>query len=132
MRIVIFGLTVSSAWGNGHATLWRSLIRALDAAGHTVMFFERDLPYYAPHRDLPVLHGRAQLRLYATWADIARNAEAAIAAADCAIVTSYCPDGREAAAAVLAASHAVRVFYDLDTPVTLSRLMRGESRTWPP
>ena len=57
MRIVIFGLTVSSSWGNGHATLWRSLIRALDAKGHRVVFYERDVPYYAAHRDLPQLHG---------------------------------------------------------------------------
>jgi spore maturation protein CgeB len=126
MRIVIFGLTVSSAWGNGHATLWRSLIRALDAAGHEVRFFERDVPYYAQHRDLPVLYGRSQLRLYDAWADIAGEAEAAIADADCAIVTSYCPDGRAASAAVLDATRATRVFYDLDTPVTLARLSAGQ------
>jgi spore maturation protein CgeB len=125
MRIVIFGLTVSSSWGNGHATLWRSLIRALDAAGHVVTFYERDVSYYASHRDLPVLHGHAQLRLYATWDDIAREADAAIAGADCAIVTSYCPDGRAASAAVLTAPRTTRVFYDLDTPVTLARLSEG-------
>ncbi|HLL22467.1 MAG TPA: hypothetical protein VK427_10065, partial [Kofleriaceae bacterium] len=64
MRIVIFGLSVSSAWGNGHATLWRSLIRALDDMGHEVVFFERDTPYYAAHRDLHALPGRAELCLY--------------------------------------------------------------------
>ena len=125
MRIVIFGLTVSSSWGNGHATLWRSLIRALDAAGHEVIFYERDVAYYHTHRDLPVLYGGAQLRLYGTWHDVADEAAREIAGADCAIVTSYCPDGRAASAAVLGAARATRVFYDLDTPVTLAELSAG-------
>jgi spore maturation protein CgeB len=110
MRIVIFGLTVSSSWGNGHATLWRSLIRALDTQGHQVTFFERDVPYYAAHRDLSVLYGRSQLRLYSAWDDVRKEAEAAIGGADFAIVTSYCADGRVAAAAVLSARRATRVF----------------------
>lgn len=125
MRIVIFGLTVSSSWGNGHATLWRSLIRALDAGGHEVIFYERDVPYYAAHRDLPALYGHAHLRLYGAWSEVATDARRDIADADCAIVTSYCPDGRAACAAVRAARHATRVFYDLDTPVTLAQLSAG-------
>lgn len=40
----LFGLSVGSAWGNGHATLWRGLISALDAADNRVVFFERDVP----------------------------------------------------------------------------------------
>jgi spore maturation protein CgeB len=126
MRIVIFGLTVSSAWGNGHAMLWRSLIHALDASGHDITFFERDVPYYRTHRDLPQLPGRARLRLYGSWDDVRSSAEQAVAASDAAIVTSYCPDGRAACEVVLAARTAKRVFYDLDTPVTLTRLATGE------
>jgi spore maturation protein CgeB len=131
MRIVIFGLSVSSAWGNGHATLWRSLISALDAARHEVVFFERDVPYYRDHRDLAALDGRARLRLYASWDDVRDEARRAIAACDAAIVTSYCPDGRLAAELVLE-SRGVRVFYDLDTPVTLSRLDAGEDVAYVP
>ena len=126
MRIVIFGLTVSSAWGNGHATLWRSLIRALDADGHEVTFYERDVPYYRTRRDLPALAGRARLRLYANWDELRHEAERALAGCDAAIVTSYCPDGRAACDLVLASRAPSRVFYDLDTPVTLSRLATGE------
>lgn len=125
MRIVIFGLSVSSAWGNGHATLWRSLISALDAAGNRVVFFERDVPYYRAHRDLDELGGRARLRLYPSWDDIAGEARRAVADCDAAIITSYCPDARPAAELVLA-SRAIRVFYDLDTPITLARLDAGE------
>lgn len=126
MRLVIFGLTVSSAWGNGHATLWRSLIRALDAAGHDVTFFERDQPYYRAHRDLPALSGRARLRLYASWDDLRAEAARAVDGCDAAIVTSYCADGRVACELVLGSRAPRRVFYDLDTPVTLSRLATGE------
>src|SRR3954463_5091635 len=125
MRIVIFGLSVSSAWGNGHATLWRSLISALDEAGHLVVFFERDVPYYRAHRDLARLRGQARLCLYPSWDEVAAGARRAIDDADVAIITSYCPDARAAAELVLP-SRAIRVFYDLDTPVTLERLAAGE------
>jgi spore maturation protein CgeB len=64
MKLVIFGLTVSSSWGNGHATLWRGLISALTARGHRVVFFERDQPFYASHRDLLALPRGAELMLY--------------------------------------------------------------------
>ena len=75
LKIVIFGLTVSSSWGNGHATLWRGLIRALLADGHQVMFFERDVPYYAEHRDLHALPRRRAGALR-DWDDVRRRAGA--------------------------------------------------------
>jgi spore maturation protein CgeB len=132
MRIVIFGLTVSSSWGNGHATLWRSLIDGLEAGGHDVTFFERDVAYYRVNRDLSELRGRARLVLYDAWSAACDAAEAAIAEADAAIVTSYCPDGRAACELVLAARDAVRVFYDLDTPVTLARIAAGDEVAYIP
>jgi spore maturation protein CgeB len=123
MKLVIFGLSVSSSWGNGHATLWRGLIRALARLGHRVIFYERDVPYYAEHRDLPFLpHG--ELRLYTAWEDVAARAASDLADADVGIVTSYCTDGVAAAELVLG-STAVRIFYDLDTPITLEHLKRG-------
>jgi spore maturation protein CgeB len=125
MRFAIFGLTVSSSWGNGHATLWRALCRAMAKRGHSVVFFERDVPYYRMNRDLFELPG-GELVFYEDWSGIRRRAEGCIAEADVAIVTSYCPDGVAATRSVLDAARAVRVFYDLDTPVTLSHLRRGE------
>jgi spore maturation protein CgeB len=121
MRHVIFGLTVSSSWGNGHATIWRGLCRALARRGHQVTFFERDVPYYAAHRDLQSTDSY-QLILYSGWKEIEECAREAVAAADSAIVTSYCPDALDAADLILDSSAPVRVFYDLDTPVTLERL----------
>ena len=126
MKIVIFGLSVSSSWGNGHAALWRGLIRALLEAGHRVVFFERDVPYYAANRDLHVLPDGGELRLYDDWADALPTMRAALADADVGMVTSYCPDGLAATELVLAAGLATTCFYDLDTPVTLARIEAGE------
>ncbi|HEX7088288.1 MAG TPA: glycosyltransferase [Vicinamibacterales bacterium] len=122
MRLAVFGLTVSSSWGNGHATLWRALIRALAERGHQVTFFERNVPYYADHRDLVELPW-GTLVLYDAWNP--RRALQVLAETDAAIVTSYCPDA-EAAVAAMEQADALRVFYDLDTPVTLARLDTGE------
>lgn len=126
MKIVIFGLAISSSWGNGHATLWRGLVRALTARGHRVVFFERDVPYYAANRDLHDLPGDG-LVLYPDWDTVRGSAVRELADADVAMVTSYCPDAVAAEAAVLDAPRAMRVFYDLDTPVTLAAL-EGDQR----
>ncbi len=126
MRLVIFGLSVSSSWGNGHATLWRGLIAALCGAGHTVTFFERDVPYYAQNRDLAGLSDGAELVLYPEWSQVAHQARQAADAADVAIVTSFCPDALAATLLVGDSRVALRCFYDLDTPVTLDRLEARE------
>jgi spore maturation protein CgeB len=126
MKLVVFGLSVSSSWGNGHATLWRGLIGGLVRLGHRVVFYERDLPFYADHRDLIALPG-GELRLYEHWDKIRPRARADLNDADAAIVTSYCPDGPAAAELVLDGAGCMRVFYDLDTPVTLDQLGRGEA-----
>lgn len=123
MRLVIFGLTVSSSWGNGHATLWRGLCNALAETGHSVSFFEKDVPYYRSHRDLSA-PANYRLELYSDWTDAQSSASRALQAADCAIVTSYCPDARAASDLVLDDPKVCSVFYDLDTPVTLNTLSR--------
>jgi spore maturation protein CgeB len=125
MKFVIFGLSVSSSWGNGHATLWRGLIRALAERGHAVHFFERDVPYYAGHRDVNALAGGV-LHLYADWPSIWRTAAEQLRDADASVVTSYCPDAREASELAFESRVQRRLFYDLDTPVTLARLEAGE------
>ncbi len=126
MKIVVFGLSISSAWGNGHATLLRGLFSALYERGHEVHFFERDTPYYAAHRDA-VEFPFVKLHLYDDWAAAAHIARCELAAADVGMVTSYCADGASACELVLNANLPRSVFYDMDTPVTLSRLERGEA-----
>lgn len=129
VRLVVFGLTVSSSWGNGHATLWRGLAAALRRAGHALEFFEQDRPWYAAHRDLAELPG-GTLHLYGALEDVRSRAAAALAGADVAMVTSYCPDAQAATELVLGSRARVKAFYDLDTGVTLSRLRAGEPVEW--
>jgi len=131
MKLVVFGLTISSSWGNGHATLLRGLFAALVRRGHRIVFFERDTPYYAPHRDMHRMPG-VDLRLYSEWLDTFQEAAAALSDADAAVVTSYCPDGIAASELVLSSRAERRIFYDLDTPVTLSSLREGESPSYLP
>ena len=121
LRFCIFGLTLSSSWANGHATPWRGLLKALHAAGHQATFFERDAEYYATHRDLAE-PDFCDLVLYDDWSSIAGQARAAVRSTDVAIVTSYCPDGLTACRLILDAPGPLKVFYDLDTPVTLAAL----------
>lgn len=131
MRIVVFGLTITSSWGNGHATLWRALCRALVRRGHHVTFFERDVEYYATTRDMQAMPGVEPV-LYPDWAEIQAHAARVLKGSDLAIVTSYCPDGVAASALVLESGAQVRAFYDLDTPVTLDRLAAGERPNYLP
>jgi len=129
MKLVFFGLTISSSWGNGHATLLRGLFKALTARGHEIVFFERDVPYYAAHRDL-VQSPETKLHLYHNWSEILPTARKEIAEADVALVTSYCPDGVDATELVNSSNVTLRVFYDLDTPVTLEALENGEQLSY--
>lgn len=124
MKIVVFGLSVSSSWGNGHATLWRGLIEALSDLGHNVVFFERNVPYYASHRDRADLHP-AELVIYSNWEEAQRAADPHLVDADVAMVTSYCPDGPAACDLVLGSKAGLKVFYDLDAPVTIERIRNG-------
>ncbi len=124
MNLVIFGLSISSSWGNGHATLWRGLLKALVRRGHRIAFFEKDVSWYASHRDLHEMSG-VELVLYPSWEDVEPLARRRVAECDAAIVTSYCPDAQNAAN-LLDSSNILRLFYDLDTPVTLHRLRAGE------
>lgn len=121
MRFCIFGLSLSSAWANGHATPWRGLLKALHAAGHRATFFERETEYYTAHRDLPE-PDFCELVLYDDWSSTAARARTLAGNADVALVTSYCPDGLAACRLVLDTPHTLKVFYDLDTPVTLAAL----------
>jgi spore maturation protein CgeB len=125
VKTVIFGLTISSSWGNGHATLWRGLCKYLIRAGHDVTFFERDVPYYAGARDFPQLPG-GSLLLYASWPTVEQTARRAIVDADAIILTSYCADGLEVTELMLEQARPLKIFYDLDTPITLARLHAGE------
>ncbi len=125
MKFTIFGLSLSSSWGNGHATPYRSLIRALHAQGHKVNFFERDNIYYARHRDFTTCD-YCHLMIYPDWKSARRTALSAAAESDVVITASYLSEGAQINDDVLALKGPARVFYDLDTPITLGKLREGD------
>jgi len=125
MKIVILGLSITSSWGNGHATTYRGLVRELARRGHDVLFLERDQPWYAQNRDLAEPPwGRTEL--YASFEDLRERHREGVRAADFAIVGSYVPEGVRVGDWVLQECEGVRAFYDIDTPVTLAKLARGD------
>ncbi len=125
MRLVVLGLTLSSSWGNGHATTYRALLRAFAARGHAVLFLEREVPWYAgDRRDLPD-PGWCRLAFYDSLEGL-EDWRSEIAAADAVIVGSYTPQGVEVAQFVRAVARGIVAFYDIDTPVTLAKLDAGD------
>ncbi|HZY17904.1 MAG TPA: glycosyltransferase [Ramlibacter sp.] len=123
--IVILGLSITSSWGNGHATTFRALVRELVAAGHDVLFLERDQPWYASNRDMPrPPWGRTEL--YGSLDELHDRFAQAVRAADLVLVGSYVPQGAEVGDWVQREAGGVTAFYDIDTPVTLAKLARGE------
>ncbi|HYH01392.1 MAG TPA: glycosyltransferase [Terriglobales bacterium] len=125
MKITIFGLTISSSWGNGHATPYRAIVRALARRGHQVTFFEKDVEYYYWRRDFAQLD-YCKLVLYSSWEDLRRKALAETSESCAVIVGSYCPDGARIADEVLALDGPLHIFYDLDTPITLANMQHGD------
>ncbi|MCB8839357.1 glycosyltransferase [Aurantimonas sp. VKM B-3413] len=125
LDIVVVGLSLSSSWGNGHATTFRSLLKGLAALGHRVLFLERDKPWYAANRDLPE-PDFCELRLYDSVEELSTTYRRALAEADAVIVGSYVPDGVAVIDLLMEIASGRVSFYDIDTPVTLARLQRGD------
>jgi spore maturation protein CgeB len=126
LRIVIVGLSITSSWGNGHATTYRGLVRELVRRGHDVLFLEHDKPWYASNRDLPnPPYGRREL--YVTVDDLKHRFSNEIRSADLVVVGSYVPEGVAVGEWVTRHARGVTAFYDIDTPVTLAKLARGDT-----
>ncbi|HYZ26951.1 MAG TPA: glycosyltransferase [Geminicoccaceae bacterium] len=124
LSIVFLGLSVTSSWGNGHATTYRALVKGLARRGHRVLFLERDVPWYATHRDLAE-PPYGTTRLYGSIGELRSRFAAAVAQADLVVLGSYVPEGIEVGRWVLDSAGGATAFYDIDTPVTLAQLCRG-------
>jgi spore maturation protein CgeB len=123
MRVVVLGLSITSSWGNGHATTYRSLLRELAARGHSVLFLERDVPWYAAHRDMPEPpFGRTAL--YGSLTELKQRWRADVRGADIVVVGSYVPDGIAVGEWATSTAAGAVAFYDIDTPVTAAALRR--------
>src|SRR5947209_6077381 len=120
MKIVILGLSITSSWGNGHATTYRALVRELWRSGHDVLFLERDQPWYAANRDLPQPpFGRT--KIYQSLSELNRSFGDEVRDADCVIVGSFVPDGVAIGEWITETTDGVSAFYDIDTPITLEK-----------
>lgn len=126
LNIVILGLSISSSWGNGHATVYRALMRALCARGHDVLFLERDVPWYAKHRDF-LTSPMGRLRLYSSLNELKDKYAWDVEHADLCIVGSYVPEGCAVADWVTQTAKGITAFYDIDTPITLTKLASGDT-----
>ncbi|MDQ2805758.1 MAG: glycosyltransferase [Chloroflexota bacterium] len=129
LNIVFFGLSITSSWGNGHATTYRGLLRALAARGHRCTFLEQVTEYYAANRDLnPAQTDYANVCLYSDWDDPQTREAAAevVGAADVVIIGSYCFAGAAIIDWAFGQRHSglCQLYYDIDTPVTLDALRR--------
>src|SRR5205085_298692 len=121
LDIVIFGLAITSSWGNGHAVTYRALAKALHARGHRVTFLERDVPWYREHRDLRNPE-YCRLELYKQLKEVPLRFNDIVTSADLVIIGSYVPDGALVADWITSRARGVTAFYDIDTPVTLAAL----------
>ncbi|WP_337268234.1 CgeB family protein [Oryzifoliimicrobium ureilyticus] len=125
LDIVVLGLSLSSSWGNGHATTFRALLRGLAAEGHRILFLERDVPWYASHRDLPE-PDFCELAYYTDIGDMLSVYRDRLEQADAVIVGSYVPEGIKLIDKLASLPLRRLCFYDIDTPVTLAKLDRGD------
>lgn len=125
MKIVFIGLTISSSWGNGHATTYRALLRELGLMGHDIYFLEHNKPWYSNNRDFDQSDDY-QLEFYSSVKELQERFEPLLQSANMVIVGSFVPEGVEVCRWVLNRTNGITAFYDIDTPVTLLQLNEGK------
>jgi spore maturation protein CgeB len=122
VTIVFLGLSITSSWGNGHATNYRALLHELEARGHDVLFLERDVPWYAASRDFEAPF----VSLYSSLAELRERHEEDLRGADLVVVGSFVPEGVRVGEWALEVAGGPVAFWDIDTPVTAAKLARGD------
>jgi spore maturation protein CgeB len=126
LDIVVFGLSITCSWGNGHATTYRALIKALAARGHRITFLERDVPWYRDNRDLSS-SPYCRIELYDSLKSVSQQYGSLVSTADVVVLGSFVPDGIALADWITTTARGVTIFYDIDTPVTLSLLANNNA-----
>lgn len=126
MKLVFLGLSITSSWGNGHASTYRALLRALNARGHRIIFFECNQEWYASNRDLPEPEF-CDVRIFDDWDSMRTEVRRELRDSDVAVVGSYFPEGARAVREILDSPVSVKAFYDIDTPITVQQLRTGSA-----
>jgi spore maturation protein CgeB len=122
--IVILGLSITSSWGNGHATTYRGLVKGLAQREHKVLFLEREADWYSQNCDEPHPQGCVTV-IYQSFEELISKFEKQIVQARLVIVGSYVPEGIEIGNWITSVAKGHTAFYDIDTPVTMSLLEKG-------
>ncbi len=125
LNCVFLGLSITSTWGNGHATTYRGLLKELSKRGHHATFLERDVPWYASNREFDELP-YCTVALYSSLDELKDRFAKVIRAADIVVVGSYVPEGIAVGRWVTSIAKNNTAFYDIDTPVTLANLEAGK------
>ncbi|WP_424811381.1 CgeB family protein [Roseococcus sp. YIM B11640] len=124
MKIAFYGSSLLSSYWNGAATYYRGLLRDLALRGHEITFYEPDIFDRQQHRDMDppdwarvVVYEADELSLRGV---IGRAAEADVVV-KASGVGAY---DEELLAGVMHAARAdaIRIFWDVDAPATLSEI----------
>ncbi len=124
MRIAFFGSSLVSAYWNGAATYYRGIIRALNALGHEITFYEPDAFERQQHRDMADPPW-ARVTVYPATADGVTQALESASESDLIVKASgvgVFDELLEREALNVRRPGALAVFWDVDAPATLERI----------
>jgi len=126
LRIAFFGASLASAWWNGAAMYYCGILRALHARGHLITFYEPDLAGRRLQREATAPWARVVVYPVEDTSglerclDEARGADVVVKASGVGIHDEWLNhrilESRS--------GHTQVVYWDLDAPVTLERLLR--------
>lgn len=124
LNIAFFGSSIVSAYWNGAATYYRGIVKALNALGHTITFYEPDIYERQQHRDIEDPDYCNVVVYQSNEAEILKLLNEA-ALADVIIkasgVGAY-DDFLEREVTNLKTDDNLIIFWDVDAPATLDRI----------
>jgi spore maturation protein CgeB len=124
MKIAFYGSSLVSSYWNGACTYYRGLLKELAKLGHAITFYEPDAFDRQQHRDIPDPPW-ARIVIYPATSDGWRRAlEAGARDADVLIKASGVGvfDAELEQAVPEISSPAIRIYWDVDAPVTLDAM----------
>src|SRR5690606_32017347 len=124
MKIAFYGSSLLSSYWNGAATYYRGLLHALSALGHDITFYEPDVYGRQQHKDMEP-PGWCRVIVYEATADGLRSVSLRAAEADAVIKASgvgFEDDVLLQHVMDAARPGALKIFWDVDAPATLSEL----------
>jgi spore maturation protein CgeB len=135
LNIAFFGSSLVSAYWNGAATYYRGIIRALHDDGHRITFYEPDAYDRQAHRDIPdppyarvVVYSSAQEDAVYKELEEARSADLIVKASGVGVFDTLLER------AVLEGKRpgALAIFWDVDAPATLDRVLQDPEDAFRP